>query len=49
MTDADVNHLYAGKTLTFEIEIADVPTATNEELAQACSWTRLASPLKLKN
>jgi FKBP-type peptidyl-prolyl cis-trans isomerase SlyD len=33
MADVDVNHPYAGKTLTFEIEIADVGTATNEELA----------------
>lgn len=33
MADVDVNHPFAGKTLTFEIEIADVRDATNEELA----------------
>jgi FKBP-type peptidyl-prolyl cis-trans isomerase SlyD len=33
MADVDVNHPYAGKTLTFEIEITDVRTATDEELA----------------
>jgi FKBP-type peptidyl-prolyl cis-trans isomerase SlyD len=33
MADVDVNHPYAGKTLTFEIEIADVRAATDEELA----------------
>ncbi len=33
MADVDVNHPYAGKTLTFKIEIADVRAATDEELA----------------
>jgi len=33
MADVDVNHPYAGKTLTFEIEIVDVRAATDEELA----------------
>ena len=33
MADVDVNHPYAGKTLIFEIEIADVRAATDEELA----------------
>ena len=33
MADVDVNHPYAGKTLTFEIEIVDVRDATDEELA----------------
>lgn len=33
MADVDVNHPYAGKTLTFDIEIVDVRAATDEELA----------------
>jgi FKBP-type peptidyl-prolyl cis-trans isomerase SlyD len=33
MADVDVNHPYAGKTLTFEIEIVDVRAATDEECA----------------
>ncbi len=31
--DVDTNHPYAGKTLTFDIDIIDVRDATNEELA----------------
>jgi FKBP-type peptidyl-prolyl cis-trans isomerase SlyD len=31
--DVDTNHPFAGKTLTFEVEIADVRDATGEELA----------------
>jgi FKBP-type peptidyl-prolyl cis-trans isomerase SlyD len=33
MADVDVNHPYAGKTLTFDIDIVDVRAATDEELA----------------
>ena len=30
--DVDVNHPFAGKTLTFEVEVLDVRDATEEEL-----------------
>ena len=33
MVTVDFNHPFAGKTLTFDVEVADVRDATNEEVA----------------
>jgi len=33
MLDVDTNHPYAGKTLTFEVDVIDVRDATEEEIA----------------